>query len=94
MVGQAFLLGIWKNFDDIEENLTMEELQQILKSQAEKEERQFKAMAAINGIDLDEDEEAVTFEEVERRAKAKLAGKDESTYTFEEWGFEVEVEEY
>lgn len=48
------MLGIWKDFGDLEDNLSMAELTAILTAQREQEHRRNKFLAAIQGIDLDE----------------------------------------
>ena len=49
------MLGRWKNYDELEECLTFEELTAIINALREKEARENRFMAAIQGIDLDED---------------------------------------
>jgi len=57
------LLGHWKNYDELESNLSIEELIATLKASREAEKRERKFFAAIQGIDLDaEDEEKVTMD--------------------------------
>lgn len=74
---ELFTLGIWTNYEQLEENLSMPELLATLDSYREQKERDRKFLAAIQGIDLDEGkEEERDFAEVKRRAKAKAAGKD------------------
>jgi len=51
----VFLLGRWKNYDELEECLTFEELTAIINALRDKEARENRFMAAIQGIDLDED---------------------------------------
>jgi len=50
---EIFRLGIWKDFEELEENLSMPELIEVLNAMrdAQKEDRKF--LAAIQGIDLD-----------------------------------------
>lgn len=50
---EAFLIGSWKNTDELEESLCLPELLKILETQAEKERRHQRFLAAIQGIDLD-----------------------------------------
>ena len=50
------MLGQWKNFEELEENLCVEELIVIINSIREKEHRERKFMAALQGVDLDEEE--------------------------------------
>lgn len=51
-----FLLGRWKNYDELEECLTFEELTAIINALRDKEARENRFMAAIQGIDLDEND--------------------------------------
>lgn len=50
---EVFLLGNWKNFQEMEENLCMAELTEILSSKRELDHQEKKFMAAIQGIDLE-----------------------------------------
>lgn len=84
------LIGIWKNVDDLEENVSLPELIDILKADAEREHSQRKFAAALKGIDLDEGDEQATFEEVKRRAEARLAGKSEEELDFADLGIDYE----
>jgi hypothetical protein len=52
------LLGHWKNFDELESNLSLEELMATLESLRGREERERKFFAAINGIDLEAEKES------------------------------------
>jgi hypothetical protein len=54
---EAFLLGHWKNYDELESNLSIDELMATLKASRDKEHRDKKFLAAINGVDLDKEEE-------------------------------------
>jgi hypothetical protein len=45
---------MWKNYDDLEENLCVEELIAILNALREREKRERVFLAAIQGIDLDD----------------------------------------
>jgi hypothetical protein len=100
------LLGIWKNIEDLEENLTLEELELVVNSSRKKEERHYRILASLKGIKLDDgEEEAETGEDallrVKRRAAAKLQGKtdaeiDRAVDTMEmveDFGLDIEVEE-
>lgn len=44
-------MGQWKNYDDLEDSLTLEELTSIANSIRKKEGREREFFAAINGID-------------------------------------------
>ena len=54
MESEVFLLGHWKNFDELESNLSIDELNAVLEASRGKEEREMKFMAAMNGVDLEE----------------------------------------
>lgn len=78
----------------------MQELMTTLKAIYEREHRQNKFMASIQGIDIDENktkegaDEAVTFEEVKARAIAKMTG-DQSSANAARFGFdELDGTEY
>ncbi|CAB4185737.1 hypothetical protein UFOVP1119_109 [uncultured Caudovirales phage] len=58
MESEVFLLGHWRNFDELESSLSVEELSAILDASREKEKRGNKFLAAINGVELDEEENA------------------------------------
>jgi hypothetical protein len=53
------LLGHWKNFDELEENLSLEELNALLEATRKKDYEDKKFMAAIQGVDLDESNQEV-----------------------------------
>jgi hypothetical protein len=48
------LLGHWKNYDELESQLCLEELLLTVKASRDKEDRERRFFAAINGVDLDE----------------------------------------
>lgn len=50
---EVFLLGIWKDFEDLETSLSMPELTSILEAKRENDYKDKRFMAAIQGIDLD-----------------------------------------
>ena len=85
------LLGIYKSFEELEDNLTIEEMNLILKAEAKKEERLHRVLAAVNGIKWDSDEGPAgteTGEEamarIKRQAAALRAGKTEEQMELEE----------
>lgn len=51
---EVFLLGIWKDYEELETSLSMPELTSTLSSKRELEYQEKKFLAAIQGIDLDE----------------------------------------
>jgi hypothetical protein len=46
-------LGIWKNYEDLEESLSVDELIKTISAIHEKEARQNKFLAAIQGVELE-----------------------------------------
>jgi len=70
-------LGIWKDFTELEENLSMPELTVILKATRDKEHETRKFDAAIQGIDLD----SATSQEEDpwEKLKAKVASGGKAT---------------
>jgi hypothetical protein len=57
---EVFLLGHWKNFEELEENLSIDELNALVDASRKKEEREMRFLAAINGVDLDGQQEEAT----------------------------------
>lgn len=88
------LLGIYKNIEELEDNLCLAEVEAILTVAREKEHRQQVFAAALKGIDLDENNSAGEehFEIVKARAEARLAGTDAESAEFEFFGLDLETE--
>ena len=63
------LLGNWKNVDELEENLTLSELELIVDSARKREHRIMSFYAAFKGVDLDAEEK----EENNRRVESERA---------------------
>jgi hypothetical protein len=81
MLGEVFLLGHWKDYEELESSLSMPELAATLKAIYEAERRRQKFMAALQGIDIDENSEEPeeesripSVEEIQARAVARLTG--------------------
>lgn len=76
----------------MEENLSLAELERLLESKRDQDFQNKKFAAALKGVDLDEpgDKEAPTFEEVKRRADAKLRGVSAESLEFSEIGIGIE----
>jgi len=51
----VFLLGHWKNYDELEESLSFDELLITVNAIRDKDARDKKFMAMLQGIDLDEE---------------------------------------
>lgn len=86
------MLGIWKNFEEMEENLTLPELEKLLEAKRDQDFQNKKFAAALKGVDLDDPAEgdAPTFEEIKRRADAKLMGVTAEALEFNEIGIGIE----
>ena len=73
MESEAFLIGQWKNFDELETNLSLEELIAILDAKRKKDYEDKKFLAAIQGVDLDENsgenEDVTTLQNPSRASK-------------------------
>jgi hypothetical protein len=54
---EVFLLGIWKDYNELETSLSMPELLATLESKRELDYSEKKFLAAIQGVDLDENED-------------------------------------
>ena len=52
---EVFLLGIWKDYNELEKSLSMPELVATLESKRELDYQERKFLAAIQGVDLDEE---------------------------------------
>lgn len=78
---------------EMEENLTLNEVNLLAEASRNKEKREQKFLAALKGIDLDEKESTASFDEVKRRAEAKLAGQTEEEYVFKMIGIEYDTDE-
>ena len=51
---EVFVIGVWKNFEELESSLCMSELIAILESTRELDYNEKKFLAAMQGVDLDE----------------------------------------
>jgi len=93
---EAFLIGHWKNFEELERNISLPELEVIVDAAREKEFNRNKFMAALKGIDLDANAAGSAqdrFEEAKARAYAKAAGKSEEEAVLGELGWGIEEED-
>lgn len=70
------MLGIWKDFQELEDNLSMPELTAILVAYRKREEEIRKFDAAIQGIDLDANKNE---EDPWEKLKAKVASRGQAT---------------
>lgn len=77
----------------MEDALNLKELEVVVSASREREERERKFFAAIQGIDLEaNNDHQEKFEAVKRRVEAKRSGKSEDTLVFESLGIDVITE--
>lgn len=89
------MIGQWKNFEELEENLSLPELTAIVSAARDAERTRQKFAAALKGINLDDaDEESAKsrFEAAQRKAEAMLNGMDEAEADFIGTGLGFETE--
>ena len=88
--------GMFKNFDDLEESLNLNELETLLDKARDVEHDRMRFAASLKGIDLDKGQaksEEERFNEVKRKAEAQLRGMSEEELEFEQIGITFTVEE-
>lgn len=92
---EAFLLGHWKNFEELEEALNVDELNAVLDASRKVQFEQNKFLAALKGIKLDDNASAAEerFNAVKERVTAKQLGITEEEYGFMEAGLGFEIED-
>lgn len=85
------LLGHWKNFEELEDSLSLEEMLAIREASHKAEFQRQKFAAALKGVDLPDPqaEDVPTFEDIKRRAEAKARGVSEEALGFGEIGIMV-----
>lgn len=87
----------YKNFEDLEESLSLPELERLLEQIRIDKHEDRKFAAALKGIDIDEGQKSASqeaFDRVKARAEEKLGLKEKREQ--EEWdhfGLDIEVEE-
>ncbi|MBM3910138.1 MAG: hypothetical protein FJ356_00640 [Thaumarchaeota archaeon] len=54
---EVFTLGIWKNYDDLESHISMPELMAIISGRRELDYEEKKFLAAIQGVDIDKNQD-------------------------------------
>jgi hypothetical protein len=74
---ELFVLGVWKNFDELESNISMPELMAILESTRDLDYNEKKFLAAMQGVDLDEQsgkKQEDPWEALQARVASKTSG--------------------
>lgn len=84
------LLGIYKSFEELEDNLTIEEMNLMLKADSAKEDRLFRVLGAVNGIDWGSAGKQETgedaMERIKKQAEAARLGKSVEELELEDIG--------
>ena len=75
---EVFLLGIWKDYDELERSLSMPELTAVLESKRDADYQERKFLAALKGIDLDK-ETGNSEQNAWERMKAKVFSGGKTT---------------
>ena len=73
---EIFLLGIWKNYEELEENISLPELSKLLESKRELDFNDKKFFASIQGVDLEGG--AKEEEDAWERLKARVASRGQT----------------
>ncbi len=73
---EAFLLGIWKDYEELETSLSMPELLETIRAKRELEHNERKFLAAIQGVDIDKGKDSNNAWE---KLKAKVFSKGQTT---------------
>lgn len=79
MESEVFLLGQWKDYDELEETFSMPELLATLEAYRKMKWRDYRFQAAMQGVSLPEDadgKEVTSFEDVQKRALIRAQGGD------------------
>lgn len=78
---ELFLLGIWKDYEDLESSLSMPEIMATLGAKRELDYAEKKFLAAMQGVNLDEatnkqSDEEDPWQKLQARAAARASGQD------------------
>jgi hypothetical protein len=68
---EVFLLGIWKDYEELESSLSMAELTAVLNVKREEDYSHKKFLAAMQGVDLDAGNKSNAWEEMKARVFSK-----------------------
>lgn len=82
--------GAYKNYDDLEDSLSREEVFKLIEAIRENRYEEMKFQAALKGIDLDKQGQDSDFERVRKEAMAKVAGMSEEALELDEIGVSIQ----
>lgn len=101
MEAEAFLLGHWENYEELEEKLSMPELLATLEASRKSKWKDYKFQAAMQGISIPDEpgeEGPRSFDQIKRDAMIRAEGGDPNDVlglkgrVAEEEGFGIGVE--
>jgi translation initiation factor 1 (eIF-1/SUI1) len=72
---EVFLLGIWKDYDELESSMSMPEIIETVKAKRESEYEERKFFAAIQGIDIEKENKSNAWEKM----KAKVFSRGQTS---------------
>lgn len=77
----------------MEDELTLDELYVLLNSMHDRNYSEHKFLAALQGVDLDDNRKNGDFERIKMQAQAELAGKSEQEFVFDMIGIQMEEDD-
>lgn len=82
MEAEVFLSGVWKNYEELEETLSLPELLMTLEAMRKVKWKDYRFQASMQGVSLPQDptaNEGRTFDEIKRDAMIRAQGGDPTT---------------
>ena len=76
---EVFLLGAWKNYEELETSMSMPELLKTISTKRELDHIEKKFLAAMQGVDIDKDKEDDKWQEMKNRILYKGKSEDDIT---------------
>lgn len=76
---ELFLIGSWRNYDELESTISMTEMLETLSAKRDLDYQEKKFLAAIQGVDIDKDKGEDAWEAMKKRVFNK--GKDSNDIT-------------
>ncbi len=94
MEAKVFLLGIFKNYDELEDNLSMPELLATIEAHEKEKFKDRQFIAATQGVELDDPfDNAPSLDDIKKRVAAKSTGiaPDDAVLLSDDIGLGYEV---
>jgi len=79
MESEVFLIGAWKNYEELETSLCMQELVEILSNKRDLDYQEKKFFAAIQGVDLDKETNSSRGQKEWEDMKARVFSRGKAT---------------